>query len=66
MARALPGQSIAVLDPQLMLLTDIFLNQDGHAQKRAMLPLILETVQRQQVWIADRNFCTRQLNFRRW
>ena len=28
-ARALPGQSIAVLDPQKMLVTDIFLNQDG-------------------------------------
>ena len=60
LARALPGQSIAVLDPQKMLVTDIFLNQDGHAQERSMLPSILETVQPQQVWIADRNFCTRQ------
>ena len=60
LARALPGQSIAVLDPQQMLVTDIFLNQDGHAQERSMLPSILETVQPQQVWIADRNFCTRQ------
>jgi len=60
LAKALPGKSIAVLDPQLMLVTDIFLNQDGHAQERTMLPSILETVVPQQVWIADRNFCTRQ------
>lgn len=60
LAKALPGKSIAVLDPQKMLVTDIFLNQDGHAQERTMLPKILETVQAQQVWIADRNFCTRQ------
>ena len=60
LAKALPGKSIAVLDPQLMLVTDIFLNQDGHAQERTMLPQLLETVVAQQVWIADRNFCTRQ------
>ena len=63
LAKALPGKSIAVLDPQLMLVTDIFLNQDGHAQERTMLPSILETIQAQQVWIADRNFCTRQFLF---
>ena len=60
LSKALPGKSIAVLDPQKMLVTDIFLNQDGHAQERVMLPSILETIQAQQVWIADRNFCTRQ------
>jgi len=60
LSKALPGKSIAVLDPQQMLVTDIFLNQDGHAQERTMLPSILETIQARQVWIADRNFCTRQ------
>ena len=44
-----------------MLVTDIFLNQDGHAQERTMLPSLLETVQARTVWIADRNFCTRLL-----
>ena len=63
LARALPGQSIAVLDPQRMLVADIFLNQDGHAQERSMLPSILAAVQEKQVWIADRNFCTRQFLF---
>ena len=57
---ALPGQSIAVLDPQQMLVVDVFLNEDGHAQERSLLPSVLETIQAKQVWIADRNFCTRQ------
>ena len=63
LSKALPGKSIAVLDPQKMLVTDIFHGSDGHAQERTMLPELLETVQAQQVWIADRNFCTRQLLF---
>lgn len=63
LAKALPGKSIAVLDPQKMLVTDIFLNQDGHAQERTMLSQLIETIQAQQVWIADRNFCTRQFLF---
>ncbi len=58
-AGALPGQSIAVLDPQRMLVTDVFPCEDGHAQERLLLPLVLETVTTKQVWIADRNFCTR-------
>lgn len=60
LSRPLPGQSIAVLDPEQMLVVDIFLNEDGHAQERSLLPSILETVKAKQVWIADRNFCTRQ------
>ena len=63
LSKALPGKSIAVLDPQKMLVTDIFHGSDGHAQERVMLPSILETVQPQQVSIADRNFCTRQFLF---
>ena len=60
LAKALPGKSIAVLDPQKMLVTDIFHGSDGHAQERTMLPELIKTVQARQVWIADRNFCTRK------
>lgn len=60
LSRPLPGQSIAILDPQQMLVVDVFLNEDGHAQERSLLPSVLETVKAKQVWIADRNFCTRQ------
>ena len=55
----LPGQSIAVLDPEQMLVSDVFPCEDAHAQERSLLPAMLETVAPNDVWIADRNFCTR-------
>jgi hypothetical protein len=54
----LPGQAIAVLDPELMLVTDVFPCEDGHAQERSILPEVLETVEAGQLWMGDRNFCT--------
>jgi hypothetical protein len=56
---ALPAQAIAVLDPQRELVVDVFPSEDAHAQERTLFPLILETVKAGQVWIADRNFCTK-------
>ena len=52
----LPGQALVVLDPQLMMVSDVIPCEDGHAQERSLLPQILETVQRGEVWIADRNY----------
>ena len=60
---ALPGQSIAVLDPQQKLVLDVFPCEDGHAQERSLFPEVLQTVKPQEVWIADRNFCTRSFLF---
>lgn len=57
----LPGQSLVVLDPALMLAIDVFPSEDGHAQERSLLHQVLATVEEDDVWIADRNFCT--LNF---
>lgn len=57
-AGALPGQTLSVLDPQRSLVVDVFPCEDGHAQERSMLPQVLEQVHPQQLWIADRNFCT--------
>lgn len=57
-AGALPGQALVVLDPDRELVVDVFLEEDGHAQERSILPRVLEQVQAKQVWIADRNFCT--------
>ena len=54
----LPGQSLVVLEPDLMLATDVFPCEDGHAQERSLLPQVLETVRSKDLWIADRNFCT--------
>ena len=56
----LPGQSIAVLDPAQMLVSDVFPCEDAHAQERSLLPALLSTVSADEVWIADRNFCTRK------
>jgi hypothetical protein len=57
-AGALPGKSIAVLDPQAHLVRDVFPCEDAHAQERSLFPAVLATVSANQVWIADRNFCT--------
>jgi len=54
----LPGHSLVVLDPALMLAVDVFPCPDGHAQERSLLPEVLETVAAGEVWVADRNFCT--------
>jgi hypothetical protein len=57
-AGALPGHASVVLDPQAMLVTDVFPGEDGHAQERSLLDAGLETVRPGAVWVADRNFCT--------
>lgn len=57
-AAALPGKTLNVFDPQLGLVTDVFPCEDGHAQERAMLGPVLESVQEGELWIEDRNFCT--------
>jgi hypothetical protein len=54
----LPGQALVVLEPDRMLLSDVFPCEDGHAQERSLLPQVLPTVAAEDLWIADRNFCT--------
>jgi len=57
-AGPLPGKSLAVLDPSMMLIRDLFLCEDGHAQERSLLGQVLEHVQPGELYIDDRNFCT--------
>ena len=57
-AGALPGHALVVLDPQLMLVTDVVPCEDGHAQERSLLEPILALVRPHDLWIEDRNFCT--------
>lgn len=57
-AGPLPGKSLVVLDPALMLAIDVFPCEDGHTQERALLDQVLATVAANDVWIEDRNFCT--------
>jgi len=57
-AAPLPGLALAVLDPALMLITDVVLEEDAHAQERSLAGQILALVSPGDVWVADRNFCT--------
>src|ERR687885_1171273 len=59
--RALPGKSLVVYEPAQGLVTDVFPCEDGHAQERSLLGAVLDTVAVDDLWIADRNFCTRAI-----
>lgn len=59
-AGALPGKSLVVYEPQLGLVSDVLACEDGHAQERALLGEVLPTVRANDLWLQDRNFCTRE------
>ena len=54
----LPGKALVVLDPQLKLAIHVFPCEDGHAQERSLLDPVLNCVEKGDLWIEDRNFCT--------
>ena len=56
-AGPLPGKSLVVYDPVLRLPIDVFPCEDGHAQERSLLKKVLLTIEKNDVWVADRNFC---------
>ena len=60
-AGPLPGHSLVVLDPELMMATHMIPCEDGHAQERSLTEQILGLVNANDLWIADRNFCTTRL-----
>jgi hypothetical protein len=62
-AAPLPGQALVVLDQQRMVITDVVLTEDGHAQERSVIARVLHSVREGELWIEDRNFCTRSLLF---
>jgi Transposase DDE domain len=62
-AAPLPGQALVVLDQPRMLITDVFLSEDGHAQERRLIAQVLQHVREDQLWSEDRNFCTLGLMF---
>ena len=57
-AGALPGKSLVVYDPVLGIPVDVFPCEDGHAQERFILNQVLPAVEKGDLWLADRNFCT--------
>jgi len=58
-AGALPGKSLVVYDPQLAIPIDVYPCEDGHSQERALLSDVLPSVQPDDLWLGDRNFCVR-------
>lgn len=62
-AGALPGKSLVVLDPSLMLVVNAHLCEDGHTQERRLVGEVLKTVEPREVFLADRNFCTTKVLF---
>jgi hypothetical protein len=56
-AAPLPGQTLVVLEPQQMLATEVVLCEDGHAQERSLLGQVLPLGEKDDLGIADRNFC---------
>lgn len=59
-AGALPGKSLVVYEPAPGVVTDVIPCEDGHAQERSLFGAVLQSVQAHDLWIADRNFCTRE------
>jgi IS4 transposase len=55
---ALPGQTLAVLDPQRQLIEEVVVCEDGHANQKPLFARLLDKVQPGQCWIADRDFST--------
>jgi hypothetical protein len=57
--RALPGKSLVVYEPAQGLVTDGLPCENGHAQERSLFGSLRKTVEAGDLWIEDRNFCTR-------
>lgn len=57
-AAALPGLSLVVRDGSTGLLTDVAPCEDAYTNERALYPAILALVRANDLWLADRNFCT--------
>lgn len=58
---ALPGQSLVVYDPDTGLVVDLVPCEDAHSQERALMGPLLQAAQPDELWIGDRNFCTRPI-----
>ena len=57
-AGALPGHTLVLLDHERMVIDDVIPCEDGHAQERSLLDQVLPCIQKGDLIIDDRNFCT--------
>jgi IS4 transposase len=58
---ALPGHTLVVYDPDCGLVTDIVPSEDAHRSERAVVGPVLDSAEPGQLWMADRQFCTRTI-----
>jgi hypothetical protein len=57
-AAALPGMALVVRDGQSGLLTDVLPCEDAYTNERSLYNRLLLLVRPDDLWLADRNFCT--------
>jgi len=57
-AAALPGMSLVVRDGRTGLLTDVVPCEDAYTSERTLHTDVLPLVEPDDLWLADRNFCT--------
>jgi IS4 transposase len=57
-AAALPGMSLVVRDGRTGLLTDLVACEDAYTSERSLHERLLPLVAADDLWLADRNFCT--------
>jgi hypothetical protein len=58
-AAPLPGQALVLFDPEADLVTDVLLEEDGHAQERSLLGRVVGRLNAGDLVVADRNMCVR-------
>jgi hypothetical protein len=58
-AAPLPGQALVLFDPEAGLVTDVLLEEDGHAQERSLLGDVIARLNAKDLVVADRNMCVR-------
>src|SRR3954469_1659037 len=58
-AAPLPGQALVLYEPEADLVTDVLLEEDGHAQERSLLDDVLGRLNARDLVVADRNLCVR-------
>jgi hypothetical protein len=59
-AAPLPGQALVLFDPEADLVTDVLLEEDGHAQERSLLGDVIARLNAKDLVVADRNMCVRR------
>jgi hypothetical protein len=57
-AAALPGMSLVVREGRSGLLTDLIPCEDAYTNERSLADRVLPLVAANDLWLADRNFCT--------